>query len=78
MDEWIKNTLYIYKLLKCIYIYIYKIQSQNEIYAKILNKLLANQIQQYIKRIIHHDQVRFIQEMQMLQYLQINQCEIPH
>ena len=32
--------------------------------ATVVNKILVNQIQQYIKKIIHHDQVEYIPRMQ--------------
>ena len=47
--------------------------------AKILNKILAKQIQQHIKKVIHHNQGGIHPKFtRMAQHTQIYQCDTPH
>ena len=46
--------------------------------SKILNKILANQIQQYRKGEIHHIKLGLFQDTRLAHYLKINQCDLSY
>ena len=46
--------------------------------AKILNKILGNQFQQNIRKVIYHDQMEFIPETQEFFSIYRSQCNTPH
>lgn len=47
-------------------------------HAKVIDEILANRIQHYIKRILHHDQVQFFKEYKVGPYLRIDQYNLPY
>ena len=46
--------------------------------AKMLNKILANRIQQHITKLICDDRLFFSRQASILQYTHVNQCDTPH